>query len=115
MGTAAILFALAAFGGAVMVAMRLGGKDLPPTALAVGHGVIAAAGLVTLIAAVKGGAVPALANVALAGFVLAALGGAGLFFLYHMKHRALPMPLMLVHGTVAVLSFAVLLIAVFSS
>ena len=113
MTTAAILFAIAAIGGATMAAMRLGGRELPPTALAVVHGLLAAAGLVVLIMTVTSQTVPMMAMVALAGFVLAALGGFTLFFLYQLKKRALPIPLMLVHGGVAALSFILLLVVIF--
>jgi hypothetical protein len=114
MVTAAILFALAAVGGVAMLAMRLGGTERPPTALAVVHGLLAAAGLVTLIGAAQAAPVPTAVLVALAGFGLAALGGLALFFLYHLKGRALPVPLMLGHGSVAVLSFLLLMVGVFS-
>lgn len=114
MGIAAILFAIAAVGGAVMAAMRLGGKDRPPTALAIVHGLIAAAGLITLIIAIKGQAVATLAIVAIIGFVIAALGGLILFFRFHLRTAALPIPLMLVHASVAVISFILVLVALFA-
>lgn len=113
MGTAAVLFAIAAVGGAIMAALRLGGRELPPLGLVLLHGILAAAGLVTLIMKVIGNVVPTMAMGALVGFVIAALGGFTLFFLFHLKKKALPIPLMLVHATIAVISFVLLLIVLF--
>ncbi|WP_243369953.1 hypothetical protein [Geotalea sp. SG265] len=113
MVTATILFALAAVGGAVMAALRLGGRELPPTGLAMLHGILAAAGLITLIVTIVGNVVPTLAVASLIGFIIAALGGFTLFFLFHLKKRALPIPIMLVHATVAVISFILLLVVLF--
>lgn len=115
MATAAVLFAIAALGGAVMAAMRLSGKQLPPTGLAILHGVVAAAALVALIAAVTAPGIPGSATAALIGFILAALGGFIMFVGYHLKHRALPIPLMLFHAGVAVISFIVLLVGIFGA
>ena len=113
MGTAAILFAIAAAGGAVMAALRLGGRELPPLGLALLHGALAAAGLLTFIVKVVGNVVPTLAMASLVGFVVAALGGFVLFVGFHLKKKALPIPLMLVHATVAVVSFVLLLVVLF--
>lgn len=114
MATAAVVFAIAALGGAVMAAMRLSGRDLPPLALAAVHGIFAAAGLIILILAVTGTGVPSSATIALVGFFIAAAGGFFLLFGYHFRHRALPVPIMFVHATVAVISFIILLVALFS-
>lgn len=113
MGTAAILFAIAAVGGAVMAALRLGGRELPPLGLALLHGALAAAGLITFIVKVVGNVVPTLATVSLVGFIVAALGGFTLFLGFHLKKKALPIPIMLIHATVAVLSFILLLVVLF--
>jgi hypothetical protein len=114
MATAAILFAIAAIGGATMAAMRLQGRELPPLWLALVHGGVAAAGLITLIVTVaQMTVVPTTAVVSLIGFILAALGGFALFLLFHMKKKALPINIMLAHATLAVISFVILLIGVF--
>ena len=102
MTIALVLFALAALGGVTMAAIRLRGAERPPTALALVHGAGAAAGLIALIVAVMG--VPALrdaAKTALVVFLVAALGG---FYLFaqHMQKKPLPIPVMVVHGLVAV-------------
>jgi glucose uptake protein GlcU len=112
MTTAAILFAIAALGGAVLAAMRLGGRELPPMGLAIVHGLFAAAGLVTLIVAVVGAGFSTATAVALVGFVIAAIGGFVLFS-YHLRRQALPVTYVFGHGAVAVVSFVILLLAIF--
>ncbi|MBV8857577.1 MAG: hypothetical protein JOZ02_11650 [Acidobacteria bacterium] len=112
MTVAAILFAIAAVGGLVMAAMRFGGRELPPMALAIVHGLFAAAGLVTLILAVVGAQTSWAAIVAVVGFVVAALGGF-MLFAHHLRRKALPVNYVLIHGAGAVISFVILLAAIF--
>lgn len=112
MTVALILFAVAAVGGVIMAAMRLGGRELPPMALAIVHGLFAAAGLLTLILAVVGSSASWAAIVAVVGFLVAALGGF-LLFSYHLRRQALPVNYVFIHGAGAVVSFVILLIAVF--
>src|SRR5262245_27511836 len=90
MEAAALVLGLAALGGVTMAGIRLSGTPLPPTWLALGHGGIAAVGLVLLIQAVLTTTVPTMAQVALGIFVLAALGGATMFIGFHMREKALP-------------------------
>ena len=114
MQTAAVLFVLAALGGLAMVAMRVSKNQNPPTALAIGHGVIAAAGLITLIYAVFTSTVtaPDMAKWSIGVFVVAALGGLGMFALFHLRGRLLPIWMMLGHGAVAVVGLVLLLWAI---
>lgn len=112
MTVAAILFAIAAVGGVVMAAMRFGGRELPPMALAIVHGLFAASGLVTLILAVVGGQSNWASIVAVIGFVIAAIGGFTLFS-YHLRRQALPVNYVVIHGAGAVISFVILLAAIF--
>ncbi|MBF5041914.1 hypothetical protein FGE12_05885 [Aggregicoccus sp. 17bor-14] len=107
----AVLFALAALGGVFMAALVFRGRAHPPLGIAVVHGLAAAAGLVVLLLAVMGGQAPGLAKTALVLFVLAALGGFVLFAM-HLQRKALPRPVVAVHGLVAVVAFAVLLVAI---
>jgi hypothetical protein len=103
-----VLFAIAAAGGLVMALIRFSGKPVPPMALALLHGLLAAVALVLLIVAVTkagGGS----ATAALALFVVAALGGFVLFF-QHLRKGPLSIPLMVVHAVVAVAGFLTLLI-----
>ena len=113
METAAILFALAALGGLTMAGIRISGIPRPPTWLALGHGLIAASGLVTLLYTAATQQLPTLALVSLAVFVLAALGGATIFVLFHLRQKPLPIPLVLGHGAIAITAFVLLLLAIF--
>ena len=113
MNLAAVLLAIAALGGVVMAAMRFGGRELPPMALALIHGLFAASGLVALILFVVNSNASTLAWVALVGFVIAALGGFMLFS-HHLRGRALPVNYVVIHGAGAVISFAILLAAIFT-
>lgn len=112
MTVAAILFAVAAVGGVIMAAMRFGGRELPPMALAIVHGLFAASGLVALILAVVGSGASWAAVVALVGFVIAAIGGFTLFA-HHLRRQALPINYVVIHGAGAVISFVILLAAIF--
>ena len=111
MTLSAILFGVSALGGIVMAIMRFTGKETPPMGLALLHGALAASGLVALIVAVTGSNLPAQATIALGGFVIAALGGFFLFS-FHLKRQALPIPVMVIHALVAVISFVILLLAI---
>jgi len=107
---AAGLFAVAALGGLTLAALHFMGKKLP-TPLALLHGALGAAGLVTLgIAVVKEG-VAGHAPIALGLFVAAALGGFFLFS-YHLRGRRLPSPVVIIHALVAVAAFGLLLTVV---
>jgi hypothetical protein len=114
MNTAAVLFAVAALGGITMLAIRLRGDPRPPTWLAIVHGLVAASGLVTLIATYMRETLPWQATCALGTFVLAALGGIGIFTLFHLRERAIPVWIILGHGAVALTGFGLLLAAIYS-
>lgn len=107
---AVVLFALAAVGGLVMAILRFRGRGLPPLALALVHGLAAAAGLIALIAAIAGGGAPSAATAGLVVLLLAALGGFVLFS-HHLRRKDLPIGLMVVHALVAVVGFLILLVA----
>jgi hypothetical protein len=109
MTVALTLFALAAVGGLLMAIMRLRGRPVPPLALALVHGLAAAAGLVVLIAVVAAGNA---ASTAVAGLVLMLLAAVGGFLLFanHLRKKELPIGLMIVHALVAVTGFLLLLV-----
>ena len=115
MQIAAVLFVLAALGGLAMVALRVSKNQNPPTALVHGHGAIAAAGLLTLIYTVftSATAVPDMAKWAIGVFVVAALGGVGMFALFQARGRLLPVWMALGHGTIAAVGLVMLLLAIF--
>jgi hypothetical protein len=105
--TAVVLFALAALGGTVLA--KQASKGQPSTPLAVGHGLLATAGLITLFVAFVGGT-GGLATAALALFVVAALGG---FFLFaqHMRGNTLPRAVIGGHAAAATVALVLLLVA----
>jgi hypothetical protein len=105
----AILFGISALGGLVMAAMRLRGAERPPLALALLHGALAAGGLVALLMAVMAATPTQGARAALGLLVIAALGGFVLFS-FHLRGKALPVGLMLIHGGVAAAGFVTLLL-----
>lgn len=105
-----VLFAIAALGGLTLASMKFMGKELPMP-LALGHGIFAAAGLVTLIINVVQSRINTLMNVSLLLFFIVAIGGFTLFSL-HLMQKKQPNWLIAVHGLGAVISFVVLLIAV---
>lgn len=109
--TGAVLFAIAAVGGIVMVLMHLKGSAIP-TPLALLHGLLGAAGLVVLILIVQGGGAGTLLTTSLVLFVVAALGGFVLFA-NHLKKKPLSTPLIFIHGGVAVVAFVLLLATMF--
>jgi hypothetical protein len=113
MQAAVIVLALAAVGGLTLAVIRLRGAPWPPTWMALGHGAVAATGVGLLIYAAVSPGIPTLAQVALGIFILAALGGATLFLGFHMRGKALPIPLVLGHGLIAATGLVLLLLSYF--
>jgi hypothetical protein len=107
---AAVVLGLAALGGLALAGIRLSGRPRPPTCAALGHGAVAAAGLVLLAYAAATAGIPGLALVALGVFVLAALGGAVLFLGFHLREKPLPVPFVVGHGLTAVVGYVLLLV-----
>src|SRR6478609_3437600 len=94
---AVVVLGLAALGGLTLAVIRLRGTPLPATPIALIHGIVAATGLALLISVVVGQEVDQLIKVSLGVFVLAAIGGATIFLGFHMRNRALPIPLVIGH------------------
>jgi hypothetical protein len=113
MTIAAVLFVLAALGGLTMLVMRLRGTERPPLLLAVGHGLLALSGVVTLGYAYSQAELPTTANWALVVFVLAAVGGATLFVGFHLQNRPLPISFIIGHGLLAATGLGLLLYAIY--
>lgn len=105
-----ILFAIAAVGGLTLVIINSNGKKIPMI-LAMGHGGLAAAGLIALIVNVIENTANTLMNVSLGLFVIVAMGGFALFS-FHLRNKSLPNALIAVHGLGAVITFIILLMAV---
>lgn len=97
-----ILFCLTAAGGIVLALLRAK-YDRPPHWLAMAHGLLAAFGLtlITYVAFTVG--LPPLMWFGLA--VLVATAGAGVYMnlAYHVRARALPVTVIVVHGFIAVM------------
>lgn len=112
MEIAAILLGIAALGGLTMAVMRLRGTPRPPGWMAMGHGVVAAAGLVLLINAAATAGIPRMAQIALGIFMVAAMGGAYINLRFHQKKLPLPLPIIGGHAALAVTGFVLLLASV---
>ncbi len=116
----AVLFAIAALGGIALAVMyfRAGGKTHPPTSLAMLHGTLAVVAVIFLIVGIAATAdgfsagLSSLAVLALLLFVLAALGGAYVFFGKHLRGKPLPGPVVVIHGLAAGAGFVLLLVYV---
>lgn len=106
------LFAVAAAGGAAMLAMKIRARDVP-LGLALGHGLLAAIALGLLILSVLGGGASTLVTVALILFVVAALGGFVLFA-SHLRSGTFPLGLAWIHGGAAVVAFVLLLVGLYA-
>jgi len=103
-----LIFAIAAVVGLTMAVAVFQGR-FPPIASAVIHGILAASGLVLLIVAVCVHRVGGPARWALGFFLVAALGGFTLAFVYHARKKNLPTQFVVGHGTLAVIGFLLLL------
>lgn len=110
---AAVIFGIAAVAGITMAGMRFSGLPRPPNWLAMGHGLLASAGLSLLIYAACTTAVPLRVQLAAVFFVLAAIGGATINLMFHSKLLPLPIPLMLGHALLAVVGYVLLLLALY--
>ena len=115
MKTACGLLAIAALGGVTMAGIRFAGKPQPPIWLAMGHGFLSAAALTLLLYAWFTIGLPALASWALLLFLIAAAGGAFLNLNYHWKMQPLPKGMIVGHGGIAVIGFALLLAATWTA
>jgi len=113
--SATALLAIAALGGVVMAGIRFSGKDHPPTALAMLHGFLAAAGVTLLVYGAAFVGMPAPANGGTALLALAAVGGIVLNLEYHWKNRPLPKGLMVGHALVAVVGFLLVVVALINT
>ncbi|MEJ5988860.1 hypothetical protein WG902_02590 [Ramlibacter sp. PS3R-8] len=109
--TAIVLLVLTAVGGLVMAGIRFSGRPNPPSAIAMLHGLLAAAGLTLVLYAGLTAGMPAGAWAGVALLLAAALGGMVLNLRYHVERVALPIWLVLGHAAAAAVGLAVLGIA----
>lgn len=105
---ATYLLAASALGGFIIALMRFNGVPRPPLWFAMGHGLVATAGLTLVLYATLNGEVPGMVQLAAGLFVGAALGGAVLHLFYHAKELPLPIPLIIGHALLAVTALGLL-------
>jgi len=105
--TSIVLFLIAALGGLYMAA-RIFAGNMPPWAVVIIHGVLAASGLLVLLYALFTGSQAAAVMIGAVLLVIAALGG---FFMFSFQLRKLPPPkaVVIVHALAAVLGVMCLL------
>ena len=115
MDLATITLVVAAIGGITMATIRLSGRPLPPTWLALAHGALALFGVGLLAGWYFSYGLPPLGRIALGIFVLAAIGGATLFGGFHLRGRPLPVALVLGHGLLALTGVTLLIICLVQS
>ena len=111
--TAAALFVIAAAGGLIMAGMRFTGSLRPPSWLAMVHGLLAAAGLTLLAYAAATAVIPQMAQISLAFFAVAAIGGVAMNLMFHLKLLPLPKPLLIIHALLAVTGLLLLLLSIY--
>ena len=112
MYTAAVLVGVGAIGGVVMALIRFSGAPRPPSALAMLHGLLGAAGLTLLIYAWAALGIGSMAQAATVILIVAAAGGAFINLRFYSQMQPLPIPLVVVHAGIAVVGFALLLVAI---
>jgi hypothetical protein len=112
--TAIVLLGITALGGLLMAGMRFSGRPLPPSIIAMVHGLLAASGLTLILYAGVTSGIPGGGLAGLALLVLAAVGGLVLNLRYHAERRELPISLMLGHAALAVIGFLVLTLSVWN-
>ncbi len=108
--TAIAFFALAAILGLLLLSYILRGKETPK-GVAIGHGLLAATGLVLLIIYATSHTPRPMESVVL--FVIAATGGF-IVFTRDMANKSLPKWLPVAHGLIAVAGFVFLLLFAFN-
>ncbi|MDQ6620685.1 MAG: hypothetical protein M3Z31_13490 [Pseudomonadota bacterium] len=110
--TSAWLLAVTAAGGLIMAFIRFGRQGLnPPAWLAMLHGFLAAAGLTLLAFAALTVGIPGIALAGLALLLVAAGGGVLMNLGYQLKDVPLPKWLVGVHAALAVVGFAMVVLA----
>ena len=112
MKTALALLTVAALGGVAMAVQILGRNAAPPHWLAMLHGLLAASALTLLLYAFFTVGLPPFGMWAMVLFLIAAAGGAFLNLGYHMKAIPMPKGIVVVHASLAVVGYVLLLMAV---
>jgi hypothetical protein len=105
---AATLLGLAALGGLLMLFIRFGQAKNPPTWLAMGHGMLAAAGITLLLYAACVGTVSSMVKIAIALLLAGAAGGALMNLRDHWNRILLTPSWVIGHMAIVVIGFAIL-------
>jgi hypothetical protein len=110
---AVIVFAIAAVGGLIL-ALHVLRDRFAPWSLSILHALLGAAGLVLVLLAVFGDEGGSLILGSLLTLVVAALGG---FFLvsFHVRRRLPPKAIVILHASIAVVGFGLLVIGVLAA
>lgn len=111
---ATYVFALTALGGILMGWLRFSTGRNPPSWMAMGHGLLAAAGVTLLAYAVFALDAPGLALVSLLLFLGGSLGGVFLNLHYHLNDKPLPKGIVIAHAAISVVAFVLLYMAAFT-
>lgn len=111
--TVLVVFAFVIAGGLALAGIRARGKN-PPSSLAIGHGLLAAVGLVLLIAVQSREYVGGNFLLAIPFLAIAALVGLSLFAA-HRRGKLIPGKVIVLHATLAVLGFLIVLTGVLRS
>jgi hypothetical protein len=109
---AVLLIALGAVVGLFMAVQHFRGRTPPRGLVAATHGLLAVAGVVVLLLAVRESGMRGMGQLALCLFAVAALGGLYLATL-HMDQKRLSSPVIVIHALVAVIAFLMTLTAVY--
>lgn len=111
MGLASILFLFAIIIGVMLAFARFGKDRNPPPMLVWWHGAFAILGFLILLFGAAFVGLPATANTGVVLLALAALGGLIMHFKYDRKRALIPVPMVWVHGVIAVIGFLMILYA----
>lgn len=109
---AVVLLGLAAVCGVMLTLQRLSGEPLPSFRVALAHGVTAMSGLVALALFVANGDANRAVKGGLVAFLLTA-GRGFVLFSEHLRRRALPIGMIVMHVLVAIAGFLTLLVSAF--
>ena len=113
--TAVVLLGLTAVVGVVMAGIRFGRTRNPPAWVSLVHGLLAGGALTLILYAAVVLGVPTSAKIGLGLLLVAAAGGVVMNLGYHWKDRLDPASVVVLHATLAVVGFIMLVLAAFGA
>ena len=113
--TSVVLLAITAAGGLVLAGIRFSGRPHPPIAIAMVHGLLAAAGLTLLLYGALARGLPDMAWAGLVLLLVAAFGGSMLNLRYHWQRVALPASFVLGHAGAAAAGLVLVALGVWNT